>query len=100
MTVKPKARSASSTAPEGLRLPGSGKLKQIKPLDKMNTLRLRAFGTRIRAFVNGKKVASKRENDPGEVSGRRILFGLGNSRRAEKSIQGLMDNLRVQVPAP
>jgi hypothetical protein len=101
LSVKPKAKKwFLNRSPKGSGFPKHGKLKQIKPLDRMNTLRLRAFGTRIRAFVNGKKVASMRENDPGEVSGRRILFGLGNSRPAKKSIQGLMDNLRVQVPVP
>lgn len=86
--------------PAGQGFPIKGKLKKVKPLDQLNTLRLRAFGTRLRAFVNGKKVVSKRESDPGPVSGRRITFGLGNSRPAKKSIAGLMDNLRVQVPNP
>lgn len=101
LTVKPKNKKYFLTrSPNGSGFPIEGHLQQIKSLDKPNTLRLRAFGTRIRAFVNGKKVASKRENDPGEVAGRRVVFGLGNSRPSEKPIAGLMDNLRVQVPVP
>lgn len=101
LTVKPRNKRFSlARIPNGSGFPVEGHLKEIKPFDKMNTLRLRAFGTRIRAFVNGQKVGSKREDNPGEVAGRRIVFGLGNSRPSKQPISGLMDNLRIQVPAP
>ena len=101
LTVKPKNKNYFLTRePDGPAFPVKGHLNTIKPLDQLNTLRLRAFGTRVDAYVNGKKIASKRESSPGDVAGRRIIFGLGNSRPSKKPIAGLMDNLRVQVPVP
>jgi hypothetical protein len=99
--VKPRTKKwALTRSPNGSGFPKRGREKSIRPLDKNNTLRLRAFGTRIRAYVNGEKVAALRENNPGQVSGRHILFGLGNTHPGKKQIEGLMDNLRVQVPVP
>lgn len=101
LMVKPKSKKYFLTrSPDGPGFPVEGTLNRIRPLDEPNNLRLRAVKNKIRAYINNKKVASKTDNSSGDVTGRRVAFGIGNTRPGKKKVAGLMDNLRVQVPNP
>ena len=86
--------------PDGSGFPFSGKSKAIKGLGSNNVLRLKAFGAKIAAYVNGKKLKVVTDNDPGQVEGRKLALGLGSRKNAEKGPVGTWDNVRVLVPNP
>lgn len=101
LEIRPAAQRFKLTRkPDNDKFPISGKSTKIKRLDGRNGLRLRAFGTKIRAYVNGKLVASANEQNPGAVQGRRIEFGLGNHSTKRKPVVGTFDGLEVSVPNP
>jgi hypothetical protein len=86
--------------PDGSGFPFSGKSKAINGLGSKNVLRVRAFGAKIAAYVNGKKLKVLTDNDPGQVEGRKVALGIGSRKNANKGPVGTWDNVRVLVPNP
>lgn len=101
LQVTPKGRKFKlSRKPDGSGFPITGTSSAIDGLGEKNVLRLRAFGAKITAYVNGEKVASMTDDDPGEVGGRKLALGIGSRKDTEKGPVGTFDNVRVLVPNP
>ena len=87
-----------------LRQPGSdvvaaaGRSGAIKPVNKKNTLILMVDGARVKAKVNGRRLASIVDPNPDDLSGRRVAFGLGSRRDSNRAVVGRFDLLRVGLP--
>ena len=86
--------------PNGSGFPRKGTNRAINGLGSKNVLRLKAFGAKVAAYVNGKKLAVVTDGDPGQVEGRKLALGIGSRKNAEKGPVGTFDNVRVLVPNP
>lgn len=86
--------------PSGPGLPITGDSNRINKLGEPNQLRLRVTGGQVTAFVNGKSVASYTDPNAGQVTGRRVSFGLGNTKNAERGPAGVFKSVKVGVPTP
>ncbi len=85
----------------GFPIKSDGKDKDIKPIGKANTLRLRAFGDIITASINGKKVVDDiKDSKSGDVTGRRTLITLGNSKKSKDKASAFFDNIAIRLPNP
>lgn len=101
LQVKPKGKRFKLTRePDAAGFPIRGKSRKIGAIGERNTLRLRAYGTKIRAFVNGKQVAVTDETNPGQVAGRKLAVGAGTTSGRNKPVVATLDNVAVQVPRP
>jgi hypothetical protein len=78
--------------------PAEGKSKAIKGVNKRNKVTLIAKGARITAEVNRKQVASVQDSDPGEVTGRKVRFGIGNAKHSGKDVLAVAKAVAVGVP--
>jgi hypothetical protein len=83
-----------------------GDARRIKEVGKPNKLRLQAFpaeggGTRLTAFVNGRRVASVLEDahTASTVTGRFTTIAVG-SAKAANGARASFDNIKVAVPDP
>jgi hypothetical protein len=95
-----KGRFELVRAPGGDKFPVKGTEEAIDGIGKRNSLRLIATGAVVRALVNGKEVAEVTDPDPGEVSGPKLRFALGNDRDSGKDVVGTFKKLSVAVPEP
>jgi len=86
--------------PGGAGLPIADGTGQIEKLSEDNTLRLRVTGDKVTAFVNGEPVATYNDPQIGKVTGRRVAFGIGNSKSSQAGPIGLFESVRVGVPTP
>lgn len=86
--------------PAGAGFPVAGRSDAIKPLGRMNKLKLRAFGARVVAWVNGTRLALVEDAAPGQVAGRKLAFGVGSNKKAKPGPIAVFDDLRVRVPSP
>jgi hypothetical protein len=77
--------------------PAQGRSGAIKPVNKRNKLRLTAAGADIVATVNGEKVASVTDDDPGQVTGRKVRFGVGNDKQSGKAVSAVFKRISVGV---
>ena len=82
----------------GSGFPVSEKNGAIKGVGKRNKLTLTARGARISAEVNKKQVASVQDSDPGEVTGRKVRFAIGNKKNSGKDVIGVVKGVAVGVP--
>jgi hypothetical protein len=80
--------------------PVRGKNKAINPTNKPNVLQLSALGAKIVATVNGKEVASVSDSDPGQVTGRKVRFGIGTTKGSSKDVIAVVKRISVAVPTP
>jgi hypothetical protein len=80
--------------------PKKGNSRAVKGVDKANVLRLRAFGNKVTAKVNGTRVAQVTDSNAAQVSGRKLEVFIGQKRRTRKDTVASVDNLRLQVPNP
>jgi hypothetical protein len=80
--------------------PVRGKSKAINPTNKPNVLQLSALGAKIVATVNGKEVASVADSDPGQVTGRKVRFGIGTTKGSSKDVIAVVKRISVAVPTP
>jgi hypothetical protein len=80
--------------------PKTGKTRAIKGVNKRNVLRLKAFGNKVTATVNSRKVAQVTDSNAGQVGGRRLEVSVGNKRSTNKDVVVSLDNLKLQVPNP
>ena len=77
-----------------------GKNKAIAELDKRNRLRFEAIKSDITAKVNGKRLAKFKDNDPGEVNGRKTAITFGSEARSNKNGYMVFQNIKGYVPDP
>jgi hypothetical protein len=47
--------------------------------------------------VNGKRVARVTDDDPGQVSGRKIRFGVGSEKQSGKDVAAVFKRISVGV---
>jgi hypothetical protein len=78
--------------------PVTGKEKGIRHTGRWNTLRLRAFGDHVKAFINGVKVGNVTDPNPDEVGGRRLEVIVNNGRNTQRDALARVDKLRLAVP--
>lgn len=81
-------------------LPLKGTSDRIKPIGTNNTLRLRITGSDATAFVNGKAVQSYNDPNPGQVTGRKVSFGGGSTKKANPGPVLRFSKIKVGVPNP
>jgi hypothetical protein len=82
----------------GSGFPAEGKNKAIKGIHKRNKLTLIVAGSRITALANKKQLATVQDRDPGQVSGRKVRFGIGNAKKSGKDVIATVKSLAVGVP--
>lgn len=101
--VTPKGREYRLTrepAGGGSGLPITGTANAIKPIATNNKLRLRVTGNDVTAFVNGNSVATYTDPNPGQVTGRKVSFGIGSTKKANPGPVGRFTSIKVGVPTP
>lgn len=101
--VTPKGRNYRFTRePAGgaSGLPITGSDDKIKPIGSTNKLRLRVTGNDVTAFVNGKSVESYNDPNPGQVTGRKVAFGVGSTKKANPGPVARFTSVKVGVPTP
>ena len=86
--------------PGGAMFPVAGHNGAITGVGRLNRLRLIAVNDRIRAFVNGTKVADVVDPSPGQVDGAKVYFGVGNQKQTGRKTIANFDLLRLKVPTP
>lgn len=80
--------------------PMRGKSKAIKGVNKPNVIQLSAIGAKLVATVNGKQVATATDDDPGQVTGRKVRFGIGTAKNSSKDVIAVVKRVSVAVPTP
>jgi Domain of Unknown Function (DUF1080) len=95
-----KYRFTREPAGGGSGLPINGSTNQIKPIGENNKLRLRVTGNDVTAFVNGKSVQNYNDPNPGQVTGRKVAFGLGSTKKANPGPVARISSVKVGVPTP
>jgi hypothetical protein len=78
----------------------AGKNKAINELDKRNRLRFEAIKSDVTAKVNGKRLAKFKDNDPGEVNGRKTAITFGSEARSNKNGYMVFQSVKGFVPDP
>ncbi|MDQ2676973.1 MAG: hypothetical protein M3Y34_09205 [Actinomycetota bacterium] len=81
-------------------LPLTGTSNQIRPIGENNKLRLRITGNDVTAFVNGNSVESYNDPNPGQVTGRKVAFGAGSTKKANPGPVARFSSVKVGVPTP
>ncbi len=84
---------------DGSGLPG-GQDNVIRPLGKVNSLRLRASGGKVVGFVNGERVGGFTDPNANGVKGRRVNFGSGFSKDVPGGPVALIERVKVGLPNP
>ncbi|HYH61571.1 MAG TPA: hypothetical protein VD766_06860 [Solirubrobacterales bacterium] len=84
----------------GSGLPLSGGSNQINPLGKKNKLRLRITDGTVTGFVNGNSIVTYDDPNPGQVTGRKVAFGVGSTKGANNGPIGVFKAIKVGVPTP
>jgi len=93
-----KKRWALARGPRGGEFPVTGRSDAVKKVGERNRLELTADGATIRAFVNGEEVAKVEDQNPGQVTGRKIRFGLGSDEETKKETYGTFKRVSISVP--
>jgi len=93
-----KERFTLTRGPEGGKFPITDESSAIKKVGERNRLELVANGADIRAFVNRKEVAKITDENPGQVTGRKIRFSIGSEEQAKKEVLGTFKRVSVAVP--
>ena len=95
-----KKRYELTRGPRGSGFPARGKSNAIKKTNKRNRLRLIGAGAQVRAVVNGKEVARVTDDNPGQVTGRKMRFAIGSTKKKSKPVVGTFKKVAVAVPDP
>ncbi len=95
-----KQRFEFVRGPDGGDFPIDGKSDAIKKINERNALRVDATGAKIRAFVNGKEVASVDDGNLGQVAGTKVRFAIGSLSNKSKDTVGTFKRVAVAVPDP
>jgi hypothetical protein len=80
--------------------PARGKSNAIKPVNKPNVIQLSALGAKVAVAINGKEVTSVTDEDPGQVTGRKVRFGVGTTKGSGKDVIAVIKRISVAVPTP
>lgn len=73
--------------------------KAIDGFAKKNRLQIGVQGSTVTAKVNGTKLASFKDKDADQVSGRQTGLSFGNTGKSKKALGvALFDKLKVQIP--
>ena len=86
--------------PDGPDFPANGTSPAIRGIGNRNLIRLEVFGSGVRALVNGTELEDITDSDPGEVLGRKLRLGVGNTGNTQKDTVAVLDDVRVTVPNP
>ena len=86
--------------PKGKGFNVSGKSHQVKATNKWNDVRLKAIGSTVKAFVNGKEVAEAKDADAAAVTGRKAEVFAGANKGNQIGAFGRVDDIRLAVPKP
>ena len=81
-------------------LPLTGTDDRINGIGENNKLRLRITGNDVTAFVNGRSVESYNDPNPGQVTGRKVAFGAGSTKKANPGPSVRITSIKVGVPTP
>lgn len=93
-----KKRFELRRGPAGGGFPQEGRSSAIEKIDKRNQLALAVRGGRVQAFVNGRQLAQIDDDNPGQVSGTKIRFAVGNGKRRSKDVAATFKQITVAVP--
>jgi hypothetical protein len=80
--------------------PAKGRSQAIKGVNKPNVVRLKAFGNKVTARVNGTQLAKVTDSNASQVDGRKLEVAVGSTRRSKKRVVATFDNLKLLVPNP
>jgi hypothetical protein len=98
LQVRPKGRRFKLLRnPSSDAVSESGKSNAIKPINQLNGLRLEVKGGKVRAFANGKHLATVDDPNPDQLDGRRVSFGLGSRKSSGRTTVGAFKRVRVGV---
>jgi hypothetical protein len=86
--------------PDGRAFPVTGRSEAINGFGGRNRIRLAVVGAEVRAFVNGTRLATVTDANPGAVTGTRLHFGVGHERSTSNNFFAAFTRLRLAVPAP
>jgi hypothetical protein len=96
-----KKRFELRRGPRAGDFPVTGKSNAIKKLNQRNKLRLVVAGARVTAYVNGEEIASVEDQNPGQVSGKKIRFAVGSEKKKAKgNVAATLKKVAVAVPDP
>jgi hypothetical protein len=85
--------------PDAPGFPLEGTEASIGRVGKANSLKLRAFGDKVTAFVNDANVVpTVTDPDPGELNGRKTLVVAGNAANKQSSALSFFGNVRIRLP--
>lgn len=99
LRVFPEKRRFSLTrGPDGGEFPVTEKSDAIKKIGERNQLELVASGAGVRAFINRAEVAKLTDDNPGQVTGRKIRFAIGSEKKSKKEVVGTFKRVTVSVP--
>ena len=84
----------------GGELPARGKNRAINPINERNVIQLSVVGAKLVASVNGKELTTVSDTDPGQVTGRKVRFGVGTTKGSGKDVIAVIKRISVAVPTP
>ena len=98
LQVRPKGRRFKLVRnPSSGAVSEGGQSNAIKPLNKLNGLRLDVKGNRVTAFANGRRLASVSDPNADQIDGRRAAFGLGSRKSSSRTTVGVFERVRVGI---
>lgn len=101
LQVRPKSKRFKLIRnPDGAEFPVSGESRDIGGVGERNKLRIRAEGSAVTAYVNGKRLARVTDPDAADFNGTKLAFGAGSRRNADNGPVATFDRIRVRVPSP
>lgn len=82
----------------GGNFPVRGKSNAIKRTGARNKLSLVVKGAGVTASANGKELAAVQDDDPGQVTGRKVRFAIGSAKNTKKDVVAVVKTVNVGVP--
>ncbi len=93
-----KRKYEISRGPSGGGFPVVGKSKAINRVGDRNRLSFVARGASLIAKANGKQLATVTDDDPGQVTGRKVRFAIGSAKKTQKDVVAVIKSVNVGVP--
>lgn len=101
LQIRPKVKRFKLIRnPDGAEFPVTGESREIGGIGERNKLRIRADGSTITGWVNGKRLAKVNDPDAADFKGAKLAFGAGSRRSADNGPVATFDRIRVRVPNP
>jgi hypothetical protein len=99
LRVFPKGKRFSvKRNPDNGAFPVNGTAGGIRGINERNTLRLRAIGKHVKAFVNGHRIADVTDPSPGDVGGRKLEMLAGSTAHSKRDVIAVFDELHLGCP--